>query len=1132
MSTINFQARLSTAAGAIVADGTYNVEFKLYNTLSSSGSSQGSCSGDAACLWTETRTSGNRVSVANGYLTVELGGVTAFPGSIDWSQDIYLSMRIGGTAVSPSWDPEMSPRLHLTAVPYAFAAGTLGGKTASNFVQLAPGSAQVDTSTTSSIFLNKTGASGNLVQLQQNATNIFTVGYTGTVSTKTTSNSSSAILVQNASNLSIMQLDTTNQRLGVGDLTSTNGPLQTLHVQGNASSGGTVAARITNLQAGNNTTPNYMGLEFNGWSNQARALIRVEDRSSATLASQFTILVNDSAGTMTERLLIDTTGNVRLGSTAGSTYKLNVAGDLNLTSGSAYRINGTVVCSGTTCTPASGSTSYIQNTTTVQTSANFAIRSAATGSVGAVIQGANGQTADLLRLQSWNGTTATTLVKFSANGALTLDGDGQITFTTPGGASINTKILIPLFNPGNSAQVLALGVPVGTNAAPTARVISVFDARTVRHQPSIATFSPDENHAAGFTWNGVNTSVTIQTTDTAPGSGITNSAGIILQSGHFSGGAGNTGDILITSGNASSSNSGNVTIDVGTAGGTKGTVTLGGPNTVDVNVGQAATNIYMGTGGANLRNITAQFANNAHSSLYFQNPSTDATHIQYAFSKRSNNLDLWMYGYNGTTFWNFLQTDWTNTALTLAGSGGQVNIGTSGNNANLTINGTGSATNKLQAANIDSITGSLSVGNGNATAVTIGNTSSDIVTTIEGYTIMRPANADSTTTFQITDVGAAVIFNADTVNNRVGINNTTPTESLTANGNINVRDGDVPSKQLTVATMGSSLELKAGGSGAAGNLIISGNTAADYSGTAVTWLTGDATNRLVRVGSGAGSSTPTLVVLDSKNDSASDPSNGVEGAMYYNASIKAFRCYENSAWRFCNDPRSMAWGYNIREDFVGIDSDPFTYGELGWNEEVNGTGSSSYRMGGLDKRPGIIQMDLGTSAATNYTTLSLGFNANSVSDTVSISGGEVIEFAAQIPTLSTATVEYDLRLGLCDVNNGDCTDGIWFEYDRNTTANWRVATASNGTTSKANGTGTEATVSTNWTRFKIVVNSNATNVDYYVNDQLIGSRTASIPVGSTRITNPMFQMRKNNISALRSMYVDYFNMYNSFTTPR
>src|SRR6185369_6847787 len=66
--------------------------------------------------------------------------------------------------------------------------------------------------------------------------------------------------------------------------------------------------------------------------------------------------------------------------------------------------------SSTSCGFATGSSgSYIQNGTSIQTNANYAIRSAATGSVGAVIQGASGQTADLLQLQSWNGSSATTV---------------------------------------------------------------------------------------------------------------------------------------------------------------------------------------------------------------------------------------------------------------------------------------------------------------------------------------------------------------------------------------------------------------------------------------------------------------------------------------------------------------------------------------------------------------------------------------------------------------------------------------------------------------------------------------------------------------------------------------------------
>src|SRR6185369_2422995 len=91
-STVNFQARLMTNTGAIAADGDYNVEFKLYDTLSTGGTGQGVCTGN--CKWVETRTSTNKVHVANGYLSVNFGSVTSFPTTINWDQDLWLTMNI------------------------------------------------------------------------------------------------------------------------------------------------------------------------------------------------------------------------------------------------------------------------------------------------------------------------------------------------------------------------------------------------------------------------------------------------------------------------------------------------------------------------------------------------------------------------------------------------------------------------------------------------------------------------------------------------------------------------------------------------------------------------------------------------------------------------------------------------------------------------------------------------------------------------------------------------------------------------------------------------------------------------------------------------------------------------------
>jgi hypothetical protein len=131
-TNLNFQARLLTSTGGIVPDGSYNIEFKIYKSLSANGSAQGVCVGGGTddCLWVETRTGGNVVSVVNGYFSVNLGSVNAFTNAnttINWDNQLWLTMRIGGTG-APSWDAEMTNsgnRIQLTGVPLAFRANAL-----------------------------------------------------------------------------------------------------------------------------------------------------------------------------------------------------------------------------------------------------------------------------------------------------------------------------------------------------------------------------------------------------------------------------------------------------------------------------------------------------------------------------------------------------------------------------------------------------------------------------------------------------------------------------------------------------------------------------------------------------------------------------------------------------------------------------------------------------------------------------------------------------------------------------------------------------------------------------------------------------------------------------------------------
>lgn len=187
--TLNFQGRLLQATGAVVPDGYYNIQFKIYQ----GGSGAAANNPDGTLKWTESYvnnggTSGVRVK--NGLFSVDLGSVTPFGTSIDWNQDtIWLSMNVAGSSASCTSfggapctaDGEMLPMKRMTSVPYALNAGQLGGKTADNFLQLAQGVQQDVSNNSDSIAINKTGAGGNFITLQANGEDVLQVSNEGNI---------------------------------------------------------------------------------------------------------------------------------------------------------------------------------------------------------------------------------------------------------------------------------------------------------------------------------------------------------------------------------------------------------------------------------------------------------------------------------------------------------------------------------------------------------------------------------------------------------------------------------------------------------------------------------------------------------------------------------------------------------------------------------------------------------------------------------------------------------------------------------------------------------------------------------------------------------------------------------------
>ncbi len=285
---INFQGKLTNPDGTNVTNGSYSIVFSIY-TVASGGTA----------VWTETQ---NPVTITDGIFQVSLGSVTSLPGSVDFnSASLYLGIKVGA-------DPEMSPRVRLTAAPYAFNSDRLGGVTSDGFVQLGQSAtAQTDASTNSSIFINKTAA-GNLLQLQASSTNRLTLSSAGalTLAGSISTSGGAVSLTGNAAS----------------SITTTSGALTLTGAA--ASTWSTTAGNLT-IQAGSGT---------------------ISLGSSTVLSANGTLAINSGAGTA---LTIDsgTTGAINLGTSANAkTIAIgNVTGATSITnnvgnSTSAFNIQG------------------------------------------------------------------------------------------------------------------------------------------------------------------------------------------------------------------------------------------------------------------------------------------------------------------------------------------------------------------------------------------------------------------------------------------------------------------------------------------------------------------------------------------------------------------------------------------------------------------------------------------------------------------------------------------------------------------------------------------------------------------------------------------------------------------------
>jgi hypothetical protein len=370
--TINFQGRLLNSQGAAVNDGFYNIEFKIYQD--GDGQSAGDTTGSPAgtLKWTEAHlnSASHGVKVVNGFLSVQLGSVTAFGTSIDWNQgNLWLSMNIGDTSsctittdftTDCNGDGEMLPMQPLTASPYAMNSGRLGGLLSTNFVQLAQG-VQTDNTTASSIGINKTGASGDILQLQKGGVNVVRVdnsgslilgqagtgGQNGSLVFSTTNASNSTITINAASTATSYTLTLPTAGPALGECLQNDGTTLGQLTFGPCGANGTFLSKDTTDTSQADAGGGFLYTFTNTGTAGTGGVLSLDNSDNTGSAFSVTTSGNPAAGKAViygQNTNASPSGNLldlESGSTPTSKFSVDAAGNVSLGGASPVTIQGT-----------------------------------------------------------------------------------------------------------------------------------------------------------------------------------------------------------------------------------------------------------------------------------------------------------------------------------------------------------------------------------------------------------------------------------------------------------------------------------------------------------------------------------------------------------------------------------------------------------------------------------------------------------------------------------------------------------------------------------------------------------------------------------------------------------------------
>ena len=198
---------------------------------------------------------------------------------------------------------------------------------------------------------------------------------------------------------------------------------------------------------------------------------------------------------------------------------------------------------------------------------------------------------------------------------------------------------------------------------------------------------------------------------------------------------------------------------------------------------------------------------------------------------------------------------------------------------------------------------------------------------------------------------------------------------------------------------------------------------------------------------------------------------------------------------------------------------PTTAGALNWQigaiGAAAGVTTSVNSQNSTTRAMGVLQLSTGL-VSNSVVTMHLGITSMLLGYAIIIQHWRIA-----ITTLSDGTNTYTIRMGLGDVvGAGDFVDGAYFEYDSTLSANWRTCTSSNSSRTK-NNSAVAVSDGDQWVDFRI--ESDASQVRFYIENNLVDTITTNIPTGAGRDCGPMLKTQKLVGSTARFFFIDYYS---------